>query len=132
MRSLDTIDLDRPRRDAESIAGLRKVVMELRDNFNELVQTAEDPRLRRDGRACADKLAIAGNAVERIINKNMTWMADGRRHEIDDGAAAHARNTKPSTGSHKDELASQQFFVAYKQFTGIFARSTARRDEASA
>ena len=52
------------------------------DNFNELVRQQKHPRLRRDIRVCADNLRDASNAIERIINENMTWLAEGDANKL--------------------------------------------------
>ena len=94
--------------------------MKLRETFEELVREQEtlgfddDSGLRRN-------LRDAGNAVERILNANMTWLADAdsgklmmlllimRHHE-----AAYRLNQM--------EITRQQFLAAYKQFTDLFAQ----------
>ena len=75
LQSLDTIAASIDHRHAENIVGLRKDVMELRKNFNELVR--EQKTLGFDETSgLRGNLRDAGNAVERIINENMTWLAE--------------------------------------------------------
>ena len=94
--------------------------MELRDTFNELVQTAEDPRLRRE-LGLRGKLRDAGNAVERIINENMSWIAEARRRRKLMMALLRMRQYEAEYRLNQSELTKQQFFITYKQFTDIFA-----------
>lgn len=71
VRSLHTIAASVDSRHAENIVGLRRDVMNLHEIFTELVRAQktlgfdELTGLRRN-------LDLAGNAVERIINDNMT------------------------------------------------------------
>ena len=75
LQSLDTIAASIDRRHAENIVGLRKDVMALRDTFTELVR--EQKTLGFDENSgLRNNLREAGNAVERIINENMTWLAE--------------------------------------------------------
>ncbi len=119
LQSLDTIAGSIDRRHAEGIAGLRKDVLALRDTFTELVheQTTlgfdEDSGLR-------GHLRQAGNAVERIINENMTWLA-----EADAGKLMMAllimRDHEAQYRLDQSELTRQQFLAGYKKFTDTFS-----------
>ncbi len=120
LRSLDTIANSINRDKPEEIVGLRKDVTKLRANFNELVREQEtlgfdeDTGLRRN-------LRDAGNAVERILNTNMAWLANAdagklmmtllimRHHEADYRLNHH-------------EITRQQFLATYKQFNDLFAQ----------
>ncbi len=120
LKSLDTIANTMERDRPDEIVGLRRDVMKLRETFEDLVREQEtlgfddDSGLRRN-------LRDAGNAVERILNANMTWLADAdsgklmmmllimRHHESD------YRLTQM-------EITRQQFLLAYKQFTDLFAQ----------
>ncbi len=119
MRSLDTIELATGR-DAESVAGLRKVVLELRDNFNELVKQQNILGLD-EGSGLRGKLAIAGNAVERVINENMSWIAAGDATKLM-MVLLRMRQYEADYRLKQRELARQEFFIAHKQFTGIFGK----------
>ena len=119
LQSLDKIAASIDHGHAENIVGLRKDVMELRKNFNEMVREQktlgfdEASGLRR-------KLRDAGNAVERIINENMTWLA-----EADAGKLMMSLLTMRAYESEyrllQSELLRQQFFITYKKFTDTFA-----------
>ena len=102
----------------ENITGLRKDVTDLRENFQELAR--EQTTLGfTDGSGLRRELRDASNAVERILNENMTWLAETeatklmmslltmRHHEID------YRLTQT-------ELTRQQFIATYKRFADIF------------
>src|ERR1035441_1668803 len=74
LQSLDAIAASIDRGQAENIVGLRKDVMALRDTFTELVR--EQKILGFDENSgLRNNLREVGNAVERIINENMTWLA---------------------------------------------------------
>jgi methyl-accepting chemotaxis protein len=120
LKSLDVIANSFDRGKSAEIGGLRNDVMKLRTNFNELVREQEtlgfdeNTGLRRN-------LRDAGNAVERILNTNTSWLADVdasrlmmtllimRHHE------ANYRLTPM-------EVTRQQFLTAYKQFNDLFAQ----------
>ena len=119
LQSLDSIAASIDRRHAESIVTLRKDVMALRDTFTELVQ--EQRTLGFDEKSgLRNNLREAGNAVERIINENMTWLA-----ETDAGKLMMAllimRDHEAEYRLNQDELTKQQFFAGYKKFTDTFA-----------
>ncbi len=118
LRSLATIEIVTGS-NAEIIAGLREEVLTLRDRFNELVQQQnilgfdESSGLRRS-------LGIAGNAVERVINENMSWIAAGDATKLM-MALLRMRQYEADYRLNQRDLAKQEFDSAYKQFTDIFA-----------
>ena len=119
LQSLDAIVASVDHRHAESIAALRKDVMALRDTFTELV--GEQKILGFDETAgLRNNLRAAGSAVERIINENMTWLA-----EADAGKLMMSlltmRDHEAEYRLNQNELTKQQFFVGYKKFTDTFA-----------
>ncbi|HEX3709943.1 MAG TPA: HAMP domain-containing methyl-accepting chemotaxis protein [Pseudolabrys sp.] len=118
LKSLDTIEIG-VGRNAASVVGLRKEVMELRDNFNELVQQ-QNVLGFDDSSGLRGKLSNASNAVERIINANMTWMAaeDSTKLMM---ALLLMRQHEADYRLNQSDLEKQQFDAAYKRFTGIFA-----------
>lgn len=89
LKALDALTASIDQNHADSIAGLRKDVMVLHQNFNELMR--EQKTLGYDNSSgLRGNLQSAGNAVERIINENMSGLAENRRHKIDGGVAIHA------------------------------------------
>jgi len=119
LQSLDAIAGSIDRRQAENIAGLRKDVIALRDTFTELVR--EQKTLGFDENSgLRNNLREAGNAVERIINENMTWLA-----EADAGKLMMAllimRHHEAEYRLNPSELTKQQFLTGYKKFTDTFA-----------
>jgi methyl-accepting chemotaxis protein len=119
LQSLDTIAASIDRRHADSIVGLRKDIMALRDNFVELVREQESLGLD-ETKGLRGNLRAAGNAVERIVNENMTWLA-----EADAGKLMMAllimRTYEAEYRLSQNELARQQFLAGYKKFTDTFA-----------
>jgi methyl-accepting chemotaxis protein len=103
LQSLDTIAASIDPRQAENIVGLRKDVMALRDTFTELVRQQKILGFDENS-GLRSNLRDAGNAVERIINENMTWLAEAdagklmmallimRDHEAADAVAVEAEN----------------------------------------
>jgi HAMP domain-containing protein len=118
LRSLDTIAASIDARQAENTKGLRADVLGLRSTFHELVQqqTAlgfdESTGLRRS-------LASTGNAVERIINENMTWLAETEATKLMMSLLI-MRHHEADYRLNQRVLTLQQFRAAYKQFTDTF------------
>jgi methyl-accepting chemotaxis protein len=119
LHSLDRVAGDIDTREAKNIVGLRKDLMEIRQNFDDLVREQETLGLD-DNSGLRRNLREAGNAVERIINETMTWLA-----EID----ARKLMTTLLIMRHQEveyrltprELTKVVFLSAYKQFNTIFA-----------
>jgi methyl-accepting chemotaxis protein len=119
LQSLDTIASSIDRRHADNIVSLRKDVMALRNMFTELV--GEQNTLGLDeSTGLRGNLHTAGNAVERIINENMTWLA-----EADAGklmmVLLSMRTYEAEYRLNQSELIKKQFFVAHNKFTDTFA-----------
>jgi methyl-accepting chemotaxis protein len=119
LQSLDAIAASIDRRHAANIVALQKDVMALRETFTKLVR--EQRTLGFDEKSgLRNNLREAGNAVERIINENMTWLA-----ETDTGKLMMAllimRHHDAEYRLNQDELTKQQFFAGYKKFTDTFA-----------
>ena len=122
LHSLDTIaaSVDRTRRRQTSRAAQRRRRRCAR-------------QLRRPGRAsrrCSASPTIeglrgnlrnAGNAVERIINENMSWLAEADAHKLHDVAADDAalRGRIPAEPARADAASSSS--TSYKKFTDTFA-----------
>ncbi|MEI9803635.1 MAG: HAMP domain-containing methyl-accepting chemotaxis protein [Pseudolabrys sp.] len=119
LRSLDFIAGAIDRKYDESIVGLRGDVKGLNAAFTELVQEQQilgyddSSGLRRN-------LARAGNAVERIINQNMTWLADTEANKLMMSLLV-MRHHEAEYRITQRELTLQQFRAAYKKFTDTFA-----------
>jgi len=120
VQSLNTIDAFIDRHDGGNIVVLRKQVANLQSQFKDLVH--EQEALGFDERTgLRNSLRNAGNAVERIINENMTWLDENearklmlsllsmRHHEADYRLVQH-------------ELTRQQFLASYRRFTSSFAQ----------
>ncbi len=118
-RSLDTIAISIDARYAASIGVLRTDVAQLNDTFEQLVKGQrklgfdEDTGLRGN-------LRDAGNAVERIINENMTWLDPGEARKLMVALLA-MRNYEIEYRLNPTELTRQQFLAAFKKFTDTFA-----------
>ena len=120
LKSLDAIAGSINRRYAANIESLRKDVMVLRDTFTELVREQKTLGFDDDS-GLRGNLRKAGNAVERIINENMTWLA-----EADAGKLMMTLLTMRTYEAEyrltQSELTHQQFFAGYKKFTDTFAQ----------
>jgi methyl-accepting chemotaxis protein len=118
MKSLDTIAVA-DRSPAAVIDNLSQAVLGLRDNFNELVR--QQSILGFDeGSGLRGDLNATGNAVERIVNENMSWIAaaDASKLML---ALLQMRQHEADYRLNQQEIAKQEFMAAYKQFTDTFA-----------
>jgi methyl-accepting chemotaxis protein len=118
LQSLDTIAASIERRHAENIVGLRKDVMDLRNNFTELVREQEILGFNETS-GLRGNLHEAGNAVERIINENMTWLAVADANKLM-MALLTMRYHEAQYRVSQSELTKQQFLAGYKKFTDTF------------
>jgi methyl-accepting chemotaxis protein len=120
LQSLDAIASSIDDRHADNIVGLRKDVMALRETFTELVK--EQRVLGFDETSgLRNNLREAGNAVERIINENMSWLADADASKLMMSLLT-MRTYESEYRLNQSELTRQQFLAAYKKFTDIFSQ----------
>jgi methyl-accepting chemotaxis protein len=119
VHSLDTIAASIDRSHAENIESLRKDIAGLHTTFSDLVHDQkilgydETTGLRKD-------LLNAGNAVERIINENMTWVAEADASKLM-MMLMQMREFEAEYRLTQSDLTKQQFFVTYKKFNDTFA-----------
>jgi methyl-accepting chemotaxis protein len=119
LQSLDTIAASTDRRNAASIQGLRKDVMALRSTFNDLVREQKILGIDENS-GLRGKLRDAGNAVERIINENMTWLAEADANKLM-MTLLTMRHHEAEYRLDPTELTKEQFLASYKKFTDTFA-----------
>ena len=118
MHSLDAIAASIDRQHADNIVSLRKDVMALRETFTELVR--EQKILGFDENSgLRGGLREAGNAVERIINENMTWVAEADASKLM-MTLLLMREFEAEYRLNQSDLTKQQFFATYKKFTDTF------------
>lgn len=119
LKGLESLAASIDQNHAGNIAGLRKDVTALRENFNELVR--EQKTLGFDDASGLRKnLQVAGNAVERIINENMSGLAeaDATRLMV---ALLSMRHFEADYRVSQSEVSRQQFLMAYKKFADLFS-----------
>ena len=117
--ALDTIAASIDRRRAENIESLRKNLIGLRNTFTELVRQQKILGFDENS-GLRNNLREAGNAVERIINENMTWVAEADASKLM-MTLLLMRELEAEYRLTQSDLTKQQFFVAYKKFTDTFA-----------
>jgi methyl-accepting chemotaxis protein len=116
-RNLDTIQTSVDKGRAESIAGMSRDLSALREEFNNLVREQntlgfdESSGLRR-------QLQVAGRAVERIINDNLSGLPEADTSKLM-VTLLSMRHHEADFRVTESELARQQFQQAYKAFTDI-------------
>lgn len=74
LKALDDIAKSIDQGRADNVVSMRKDVLTLRKNFDDLVREQKVLGFD-DSSGLRGNLHIAGNAVERIINDNMSWLA---------------------------------------------------------
>ena len=119
VQGLDAIAASIDRRHVESIEGLRKDVMELRNTFTELVRQQKILGFDENS-GLRGNLREAGTAVERIINENMTWVAEADASKLMMSLQL-MRELEAEHRLNQSDLTKQQFFLTYKKFTDTFA-----------
>ncbi len=120
LQSLDTTAASIDSRYAESIGGLRADVMVMRETFANLVREQKALGFD-DNTGLRGKLHAAGNAVERIINENMTWLADQDSGKLMMELLA-MRTYEVEYRLNQGEIIRQQFLAHYKNFNNVFAQ----------
>jgi methyl-accepting chemotaxis protein len=102
----------------EDTAPLRKQLAETKKNFDQLVK--EQQALGYDDtEGLSGELRVTGNAVERIINENLTWLADSDAKGLMMQLLV-MRHYESEYRLSSNELARQLFFEAYTTFTTRF------------
>ena len=119
LQSLDTIALSIDARYAGNIGMLRADVTQLSDTFEDLVKEQRTLGFNEET-GLRGNLRDAGNAVERIINENMTWLDPGEARKLMVALLA-MRNYEIEYRLNPTELTRQQFLAAFKKFTDTFA-----------
>ena len=120
VKSLDTIESTIDHRHADNIAALRRQVVNLKAIFKDLVQ--EQTTLGFDETAgLRGNLRRAGNAVERIINENMTWLDENEARKLMLSLLS-MRHYEADYRLLQHELIRQQFLASYRTFTNTFAQ----------
>jgi len=72
-----------------------------------------------DSSGLRKNLQMAGNAVERIINENMSWLAEADATRLM-MALLSMRHFEADYRVNQSEVSRQQFLLAYKKFTDLF------------
>ena len=119
MKSLATVasSVDSDRR--KSIVALRHRVETLKTNFDNLVAVQRTLGFgESDG--LRGQLNTAGNKVERIINENLSWLAENDANKLMMSLMA-MRQEEAEYRLNSEELTHQQFVASYKKFTTDFS-----------
>ena len=104
---------------SEDSAALRQTLTDLKGNFDKLVTEqrtlgfSEDEGLRKE-------LRDTGNAIERAINANMTWLADADAQKLR-MALLTMQHYESEYRLDPSDLNHQQFVGAHNSFTETFA-----------
>lgn len=116
--SLETIAASINKRHIAVIGTLRTDLGRLNDTFSSLVEG--QTKLGFDERSgLRSNLRDAGNAVERIINENMTWLDPNEARKLMIALLA-MRNYEIGYRLEPIELTRQQFLGAFKKFNDTF------------
>jgi methyl-accepting chemotaxis protein len=118
LRSLDKISGSVGAMRAESISGLRAQVIDLKKNFDQLVD--EQKKLGfGETEGLQGQLTTAGNMIEQVLNENLSWVdrSEADRLMI---ALLMMRHSEAEYKLTTNELPKNQFFNAVRQFNQIF------------
>jgi methyl-accepting chemotaxis protein len=119
LQDLDTIKPLIDSRHEQGIVELRKDVMALREHFNDLVREQETLGFDENS-GLRGNLQEASDAVERIINENLTWLDRGEAQKLLIALLA-MRHNEAEYRINQTEPARQQFLANYKRFTDRFS-----------
>ncbi|HWE77804.1 MAG TPA: hypothetical protein VG270_04695, partial [Pseudolabrys sp.] len=103
----------------KNIGDLRTDLDQVQDDFDLLVTEQHLLGFGEDSGA-RKKLRDTGAAVERIINENMTWLAEGDAHTLMIDLLT-MRHYEAQYRINQFEMTQHLFFAAYKHFTDAFA-----------
>ena len=118
MHSLDVVAGIVDKQHAADMAGLRSDLVGLQNNFDTLVQMQRELGFT-DNTGLRGKLSTTGNAVERIINESLTWLADGEARKLKN-ALLTMRYYEVEYRLNQFDLNRQMFDKAYKSFVATF------------
>ncbi len=119
LKALDSISGAVEQTRAESIVSMRNDVTALRKNFDDLVREQKILGFD-DASGLRGNLHTAGNAVERIINENMSWLAKDDATNLM-MTLLFMRHYEADYRVDQHEAARQQFERGYKKFIDAFA-----------
>jgi len=118
-KSLDLIDRSIGGSDHEDIAALRQTSSELKRNFDKLVGEQRTLGFSED-QGLRNELRTAGNAIERAIHDNMSWLAEGDSEKLH-MALLTMQHFEASYRLDPSDLNHRQFLAAHKIFNDTFA-----------
>lgn len=104
----------------KAVIGLQQQLLELGGNFDELVVVQRALGFDEDSGLNA-QLLTSGNAVERIINDNLAWLAPVVSQQLTI-ELLKMRHQEAAFRLTQSELAHQLFFVAQRDFGDAFAQ----------
>jgi methyl-accepting chemotaxis protein len=118
LKALDSIagSIDQSR--AENIVSMRKDVTALRKNFDDLVREQKILGFD-DASGLRSNLEVAGNAVERIINDNMSWLAKDDATKLM-MTLLSMRHHEADYRLNQGDMSRLQFLAENKKFNDIF------------
>jgi methyl-accepting chemotaxis protein len=118
VKALDSIAVSIDQNRTKDLDGMRQDVMALRGTFSDLVREQKTLGFE-DSSGLRGNLRVAGNAVERIINENMSWLAEADATKLMMSLLT-MRHHEADYRVNQSEVSRQQFEISYKKFTDIF------------
>jgi methyl-accepting chemotaxis protein len=118
LTNLSTIEVLADDTQAKNIGQLRQDVFGLKTKFDDLVKKQQTLGYS-ETEGLRGKLRKAGDAVETIINENMSWLAEGDSNKLLMSLML-MRQREAGYRLNPTELIRQLFVIAYKQFTHTF------------
>ncbi len=119
LKALDSIATSIDQNRTKDLDGMRQDVMALRGTFSDLVREQKTLGFE-DSSGLRGNLRVAGNAVERIINENMSWLAEADAAKLM-MTLLTMRHHEADYRVNQNEVSRQQFQIGYKKFNDIFA-----------
>ncbi|HXX26457.1 MAG TPA: methyl-accepting chemotaxis protein [Pseudolabrys sp.] len=119
LSSLNTVASSAGDERSAEISTLRYRVVALKSNFDKLV-AAQRALGFRETEGLRGQLTTAGNSIERIINENLSWVAEGDANKLMMSLMS-MRQLEAEYRLNSEELIHQQFVRTYKKFNADFA-----------
>lgn len=118
--SIDSIETLIGGEHADDLAALRQELSDIKTNYDRL-SAVQRVLGFSDDEGLRDQLKDAGNAIERAINDNMTWLdnADAQKLMM---ALLVMRHQEAEYRLNPRDLTQHQFMVGYRQFSDIFSK----------
>jgi methyl-accepting chemotaxis protein len=119
-RSLDTIEKLMGSAHSDDVAALRQALVDIKNNYDKLYAVQRVLGFS-EAEGLRSELKDAGNKIERVINDNMTWLAEAEAKRLM-MVLLIMRHQETEYRLSPNVISQQLFNAGYKQFVDIFSK----------